>query len=79
MHNTISLYIFHRAKMDVMKDDAGYVPTKYDSVFWIDVDRIVPNPYQPRKEFSEAGLTSRAESIRQYGVLHPRVVSRAEV
>jgi ParB family chromosome partitioning protein len=65
--------------MNVMKDDAAYIPTKYDSVFWIDVDRIVPNPYQPRKEFSEAGLTSLAESIRQYGVLQPLVVSRSEV
>lgn len=62
-----------------MNDDAGYVPTKYDSVFWIDVDRIVPNPYQPRKEFSEMGLTSLAESIRQYGVLQPLVVSRTDV
>lgn len=62
-----------------MKDDAAYIPTKYDSVFWIDVDRIVPNPYQPRKEFSEEGLRSLAESIRQYGVLQPLVVSRSEV
>jgi len=62
-----------------MKDDAAYIPTKYDSVFWIDVDRIIPNPYQPRKEFSEAGLASLAESIRQYGVLQPLVVSRSEV
>lgn len=62
-----------------MNDDARYVPTKYDSVFWIDVDRIVPNPYQPRKEFSEEGLRSLAESIRQYGVLQPLVVSRSEV
>jgi ParB family chromosome partitioning protein len=62
-----------------MNDDARYVPTKYDSVFWIDVERIVPNPYQPRKEFSEEGLKSLAESIRQYGVLQPLVVSRTEV
>ncbi|HUY05627.1 MAG TPA: ParB/RepB/Spo0J family partition protein [Candidatus Paceibacterota bacterium] len=62
-----------------MNDDARYIPTKYDSVFWIDVDRIVPNPYQPRKEFSEEGLRSLAESIRQYGVLMPLVVSRTEV
>jgi len=62
-----------------MNDDARYVPTKYDSVFWIDVDRIQPNPYQPRKEFSEAGLASLAESIRQYGVLQPLVVSRTDV
>jgi len=62
-----------------MKDDAAYVPTKYDSVFWIDVDKIVPNPYQPRKEFTEMGLKSLAESIRQYGILQPLVVSRTEV
>ncbi|OGG68061.1 hypothetical protein A3I46_01710 [Candidatus Kaiserbacteria bacterium RIFCSPLOWO2_02_FULL_54_13] len=62
-----------------MKDDAAYIPTKYDSVFWIDVDRIMPNPCQPRKEFNEAGLSSLAESIRQYGVLQPLVVSRSEV
>ena len=62
-----------------MNDEAGYIPTKYDSVFWIDVDRIQPNPYQPRREFSEEGLASLAESIRQYGVLQPLVVSRTEV
>ena len=62
-----------------MNPDAAYVPTKYDSVFWIDVERILPNPYQPRKEFSEEGLKSLAESIRQYGVLQPLVVSRSEI
>ena len=61
-----------------MSDDAKYVPTKYDSVFWIDVGRIVPNPYQPRREFTEEGLRSLADSIRQYGVLQPLVVSRLE-
>lgn len=67
------------AKICCMNDDARYIPTKYDSVFWIDVDRIIPNPYQPRKEFSEEGLKSLAESIRQYGVLQPLVVSRTDV
>ncbi len=62
-----------------MNDDAAYVPTKYDSVFWIDVNRIQPNPYQPRKEFTEAGLKSLAESIRQYGVLQPLVVTRTDI
>lgn len=65
--------------MQLMNEDARYIPTKYDSVFWIDVERILPNPYQPRKEFSEAGLASLAESIRQYGVLMPLVVSRTDV
>lgn len=54
-------------------------PTKYDSIFWIEVDKIEPNPYQPRKEFEEEALRSLAESIRQYGVLQPLVVTRKEV
>lgn len=62
-----------------MDENARYIPTKYDSVFWIDVEKIVPNPYQPRKEFTELGLKSLADSIRQYGILQPLVVSRTEV
>jgi ParB family transcriptional regulator, chromosome partitioning protein len=62
-----------------MNEVNGYVPTKYDSVFWIEVDKIAPNPYQPRREFSEEGLRSLADSIRQYGVLQPLVVSRTDV
>lgn len=52
---------------------------RYDSVFWIEVDKIRPNPYQPRKDFDELNLRTLAESIRQYGVLQPLVVTRAEV
>ncbi|TAL49493.1 ParB/RepB/Spo0J family partition protein [Patescibacteria group bacterium] len=49
-----------------------------DSVFWIDVDKIKPNPYQPRREFNEAEMKSLADSIRQYGVLQALVVTRRE-
>lgn len=62
-----------------MNEDARYVPTKYDSVFWIEVDKIKPNPYQPRVEFDEERLKALAESIRQYGVLQPLVVTRKDV
>ena len=50
-----------------------------DSIFWIEVDKIKPNPYQPRKEFSSEKLNYLAESIRQYGVLQPLVVTRHEI
>jgi ParB family transcriptional regulator, chromosome partitioning protein len=50
-----------------------------DSIFWIDVDKIVPNPFQPRREFDEAQLKSLSDSIRQYGVLQALVVTRREV
>jgi ParB family chromosome partitioning protein len=50
-----------------------------NSIFWIDVEKIKPNPFQPRREFDEARLKDLADSIRQYGVLQPLVVSRMEV
>jgi len=49
-----------------------------DSVFWIDVDKIHPNPFQPRREFDVAQLQSLSDSIRQYGVLQALVVTRKE-
>lgn len=49
-----------------------------NSIFWIEVDKINPNPYQPRREFDEEKLGDLAESIRQYGILQPLVVTRKE-
>jgi len=49
-----------------------------DSIFWIEVGKINPNPYQPRKEFNQEALNALSESIRQYGVLQPLVVTRQE-
>ncbi|OHB25231.1 MAG: hypothetical protein A2542_00270 [Parcubacteria group bacterium RIFOXYD2_FULL_52_8] len=49
-----------------------------NSIFWVDVDKIRPNPFQPRKEFDEARLKDMADSIRMYGVLQPLVVTRQE-
>lgn len=49
-----------------------------NSIFFIDVDKISPNPYQTRREFEEGPLKDLSESIRQYGVLQPLVVSRVE-
>src|SRR3989344_8778843 len=50
-----------------------------NSIFWIDTDKIKPNPYQPRRDFDEARLRDLADSIKQYGVLQPLTVSRVEV
>src|SRR6202007_1971078 len=50
-----------------------------NSIFWVEVDRIKPNPFQPRKVFDEAALQSLAESIRSYGVLQPLTVTRKEL
>lgn len=50
-----------------------------NAIFWVEVERIVPNPYQPRREFNQDRLQDLAESIRQYGVLQPLVVTKNEL
>jgi len=40
----------------------------------ISVDRLSPNPFQPRRSFTEEGLEQLAESIRHHGILQPIVV-----
>jgi ParB family chromosome partitioning protein len=49
------------------------------SIFMIEVDKIKANPFQPRQEFNEDRLRDLSDSIRQYGVLQPLVVTRKEV
>jgi len=41
----------------------------------VQIDRIVPNPYQPRMTFDEARLHELAGSIRQHGIVQPLVLS----
>lgn len=50
-----------------------------DSIFWVEIEKVHPNPFQPRKEFEENKLRDLADSIRQYGILQPMVVTRKEV
>lgn len=44
----------------------------------IALDVIDANPFQPRKEFSEAALKGLADSIKEHGLLQPIVVSPSE-
>lgn len=47
-----------------------------NKVVQIDVCRIVPNPYQPRREFDD--LEGLAQSISRNGILQPLTVRRTE-
>lgn len=50
----------------------------HGSVFLIEINKVKPNPMQPRTEFDLEKLQDLADSIKQYGVLQPLVVSRKE-
>ena len=45
-----------------------------NTILNIPIDKIRPNPYQPRKYFDIISLVELSESIREYGVLQPVTV-----
>jgi len=47
-----------------------------ESVFHIEVEKIKPNPFQPRRHFNEDALRDLASSIREFGVIQPLVVTK---
>lgn len=48
-----------------------------NKVVEIAIKRILPNPHQPRREFSNSELKSLADSISQSGILQPLTVRRS--
>lgn len=51
-------------------------PKKIEEKQEINTNKIVPNPYQPRKSFDEEKLKELADSIKVYGIVEPLVVRK---
>src|SRR5947207_6882299 len=48
--------------------------TKDQGPLRVNIDQIVPGPFQPRRAFGEAALEGLAQSIKEVGVMQPVVV-----
>ena len=49
-------------------------PAAREQVEQIPVERIRPNPYQPRRQFDPDALAELVESVRQHGIVQPLLV-----
>jgi ParB family chromosome partitioning protein len=49
-----------------------------EKFFFCDIDKIEPNPHQPRKYFDEVKLQDLADSIAERGVIQPLLVTRVK-
>lgn len=58
------------------KQSMQEVPDDIHDIQQINIDDIVPNPFQPRKTFHEEALDELAASIAEYGVIQPILVRR---
>ncbi len=59
-----------------MSGVGGKKPQSREAVFQIETNKIVPNPFQPRREFEDGTLDELAESIKQFGIIQPLIVSK---
>lgn len=66
-------------KKEIMgaKADTSLGPIK-EAVYLIETNKIKPNPQQPRKYFDDEALKELADSIREYGILQPLVLTKNE-
>jgi len=51
-------------------------PTGFQRKTMLDIEKILPNPSQPRQAMNEEGLQELADSIREHGVLQPLIVTQ---
>lgn len=54
---------------------SGIQSTSLSSILEIPVNEILPNPHQPRTEMNQDDLEDLAESIREYGIIQPLIIT----
>ena len=59
---------------DVKVDTSGGATASRRADSLVPVEKLVPNPLQPRRDFPEAALQDLAASLRQKGVIQPLIV-----
>lgn len=52
--------------------------TQKKDFFYCDIEKIVPNTYQPRKIFEKGALDELTESVKVHGVIQPLVVRKKD-
>lgn len=64
-----------KAEMSVKADQKNESSNQKKTAMMVKISNVEPNRDQPRKQFDEDALLELSESIKQYGVLQPLVVS----
>lgn len=63
---------------DFPTDSPPTEPKPGEKVIELPLERVEPNPYQPRRVYDEAALQALSDSIAEHGVLQPLVVRPVE-
>jgi len=68
----------NKKKILIDKEEESLMPIRSQrgSIFNIEVEKIHPNPLQPRHNLDKTSLMELAESIKEHGILQPLVVAK---
>lgn len=74
-----SLFAFYDTQDETPKtNEVKKTTVKNDGISEIEINKINPNPNQPRKHFDEEALQELSSSIKLHGVIQPLVVNKLE-
>jgi len=68
-------------KVNKVKDllgDESPVVEETGRLLQVEIEKIKPNPQQPRKDFSHEAMEDLINSIREHGIVQPLIVSKAQ-
>lgn len=57
-----------------MREDKAVIPI--NNIKYVKTEKLLPNPYQPRRKFESEDMLSLADSIKENGILQPLVIRR---
>ena len=65
-------------KKPLQKTKTNLETEKEGSIIFIDLEKIIPNPHQPRRDFNSEKIQELANSIKEHGILEPLIVSKKD-
>lgn len=48
----------------------------HNEIIYVDINKIIPNTYQPRKFFDQNALKELSQSIKQFGIIQPLTIRK---
>lgn len=69
--------LFQQSLEDTKAEPSLPAKSKSQDIIQLSVDKLIPNPGQPRKNFDETELQELAASIKTYGIIQPVIAANA--
>ncbi len=66
------------SEIEFIQKEQNSSELKKENILYLDISKIIPPQWQPRKQFDQEKLSQLAESIKQTGIIEPLIVAPKE-